>query len=64
MQSKPLPLPKGRRRKAPPTIAQQNVRAVRAALLDREADFELQRGFHTAAERLSRQAAALREAAR
>ncbi len=64
MQSKPLPLPKGRRRKAPPSAAQHNHRAVLAALMDREADFELQRGFHAAAERLSRQAAGLREAVR
>lgn len=53
-----------RRRKAPPTIAHQNVRVIRAALLDREADHELQRGFHAAAERLSRQAAEMREGAR
>lgn len=63
MQSKPHLSPK-RRRKAPPSLMQQNVRAIRAALLDREADHELQRGFHAASERLSRQAAEMREAAR
>ncbi len=35
-----------------------------AATLDRLADFELQAAHHTTAENLSRQAAAMREAAR
>lgn len=64
MPSKPYPCPKRRSRKAPPSAAQYNYRVTRAALLDREADFELQRGFHAAAEHLSRKAAEMREDAR
>ena len=45
----------------PPTRAGVvNMRAARAALLDREADVELQRGYIDAAERLSHRADVLR----
>lgn len=61
MSHKPKPK---RRRKAPLSPIQYNHRVARAAIMDREADFELQRGFHAAAERLSRKAAEMREATR
>ncbi len=48
-------------RKAQPTVSLLNFRAARAAQLDRLADAELQQGFHSVAERLSRQAAEMRE---
>ena len=41
-----------------------NVRFILARLLDRAADHQLHLGFHHQAERLSRQAAELREVAR
>ncbi len=63
MQSKPYPSPKRRRRKAPPSVAQYNFRAIRAAMLDRLADAELQHGHIQAAERLAHRAAEMREAA-
>ena len=53
-----------RRRKAAPITSTINPRAIRAAVLDRLADQQLQAGFHHQAERLAHAAAELREVAR
>ncbi len=52
-------LPKGA-----PILPPPDHRAIRAAQLDRVADFELHLGHHLAAERLAWRAAQLREVAR
>lgn len=51
-------------RKPQPSAAVFNYRAARAAMLDRLADIELQRGYHHAAEQLAHRAERLREDAR
>ena len=55
---------RAKRRKAPPSPSVEHYRDIRAAILDREADFELQLGHHLAAERLAHRAAELREPGR
>ncbi len=50
--------------RVPPPPPINNVRAARAAVLDRLADAELQHGHRAAAERLAPAAAALRDAVR